>query len=125
VRLFLDECLSPRLGHDLNAGGRHLAVHPRDQGGPGQPDHRVVRRCLEEDLVLVTENAVDFRALVARAAIHPGLIILPNVGRTASAELLATAIAYLEAIGDPILVMVNHVLEVAADGTVRLYAMPA
>jgi predicted nuclease of predicted toxin-antitoxin system len=124
VRLFLDECLSPRLARELNARGRHLALHPRDHGGLGQPDHRVLRRCIREDLVLVTENAADFRGLVARSEIHPGLIILPNVGRARSAELLTAAIAHLEAIGDPMQVMVNRVLEVSVDGALHLYAMP-
>jgi predicted nuclease of predicted toxin-antitoxin system len=113
VRLLLDECLSPRLAGELNASGRHLAVHPRDLGGLGQPDYRLLQRCLAEDPVLVTENAVDFRPLVAGAEIHPGLIILPNVGRAASGALLAAAIVYLEAMGDPMQVMVDHVLEVS------------
>ena len=124
MRLFIDECLSPRIALDLNASGRHVAVHPRDHGGLGQADHTVLERCIEGDLVIVTENAADFRALVAGKAIHPGLIILPCLDRTASAALLDAAIAHLAALGEPMDVMVNHVLEVAADKTMRLYPLP-
>lgn len=44
----------------------HLAVHPQNQGGMGEPDHDVLARATHENLVIVTENARDFRALVAR-----------------------------------------------------------
>lgn len=124
MRLFIDECLSPRIARDLNASGAHLAIHPRDHGGLGQADHSVLQRCIQNDLVIVTENAADFRALVAGTAIHPGLIILPCLDRTASAALIEAAIAHLTALGDPMDVMVNHVLEVAADKTMRLYPLP-
>ena len=40
MRLFLDECLSPRIATALNAEGRHVVVHPRDFGGLGEPDQQ-------------------------------------------------------------------------------------
>ena len=88
------------------------------------PDHQVLERCLNEDLVIVTENASDFRSLVARADIHPGLIVLPNVSFEQSRSLLCAAIAYLDELGNPMDVMVNHVLEVSADRTMRLFPLP-
>ena len=54
MRLFLDECVSPRIATALNAEGRHVVAHPRDFGGLGEPDHRVLARCLDRDMVLVT-----------------------------------------------------------------------
>ena len=63
-------------------------MHPRDFGGLGASDQEVLRRCTEHDLVLVTENASYFRALVATQAIHPGLIVFPCVGRVRSEALL-------------------------------------
>ena len=65
LRLFIDECLSPQLARHLNITGDHDATHPRDMGRLGEPDHVVLSRCLSEDRVIVTENAVDFRKLVA------------------------------------------------------------
>ncbi|MGE0409948.1 MAG: DUF5615 family PIN-like protein [Amphiplicatus sp.] len=124
MRLFIDECLSPSLATELNESGEHDARAPLHYGRRGEPDHVVLRRCINEDLVIVTENARDFRALIGAEEIHPGLIILPCVGREASAALLAAAIAFLEARGDPQDMMVNHVLEVVEDGSCKLFPLP-
>ncbi len=99
-------------------------MHPRDFGGLGAPDREVLKRCTEYDLVLVTENARDFRALIATQTIHPGLIVLPCVGRARSEALLRAAIDFLSERGDPMDVMVNHVLEMSAQLTVKLYRLP-
>jgi predicted nuclease of predicted toxin-antitoxin system len=124
LKLFIDECLSPHLARHLNMTGEHDASHPRDMGRLGEPDHVVLARCLSEDRVIVTENAVDFRKLVAREEVHPGLILLPSVARDASLRLLTDAIAHLETIGEPSDAMVNHVLEVSEAGSFTLSAMP-
>lgn len=125
MRLFLDECLSPRIAQALNESGDHVAVHPRDSGGLGQTDHSVLARCIQEDLVIVTENARDFRTLVAAEDIHPGLIVLPCLDRSTSSALMLSAIDFLEKRGEPMDVMVNHVLEVDKNGQMRLYPMPS
>ena len=124
MRLFLDESLSPRLAQALSATGRHVVLHPRDHGGLGRPDHAVLARCIEQDLVLVTENARDFRVLVAASDIHPGLIALPSAPRARSLALLEAAIAFLQARGDPMDVMVNHVVEMDEKGRAVLYPLP-
>jgi hypothetical protein len=72
VKLFIDECLSPRLAARLNASGEHDAMHPRDNGRLGERDDQVLLLCLQESRTIVTENAVDFRKLVAAEEIHPG-----------------------------------------------------
>ena len=99
-------------------------MHPRDFGGLGAPDHEVLARCVELDHVLVTENAGDFRALAAAREVHPGLILLPCVGRARSEALLRTAINFLSKHGNPMDVMVNHVLEVSAEAEMTLYPLP-
>jgi predicted nuclease of predicted toxin-antitoxin system len=124
LKLFIDECLSPQLARHLNMTGEHDASHPRDMGRLGEPDYVVLARCLSEDRVIVTENAVDFRKLVAREEVHPGLILLPSVARDASLRLLADAIAHLKMIGEPADVMVNHVLEVSDAGSFMLLPLP-
>lgn len=124
MRLFIDECLSPQLARHLNATGEHDAIHPRDMGRLGEPDHVVLARCLAEDRVIVTENAVDFRKLVAREELHPGLILLPSVSRDLSLQLLIEAIVYMASLGEPSDVIVNHVLEVSATGTFTLSPLP-
>ncbi|MBV2150001.1 DUF5615 family PIN-like protein [Sphingobium sp. AS12] len=95
-----------------------------DMGRLGEPDHVVLARCLSENRIIVTENAVDFRKLVAREEIHPGLILLPSVGRNLSLRLLTDAIAHLAALGTPSDVLVNHVLEVSDAGTFTLLPLP-
>jgi predicted nuclease of predicted toxin-antitoxin system len=124
LRLFIDECLSPMLASRLNETGKHDAIHPRDMGRLGEPDHKVLARCLDEDRVIVTENAVDFRRLIACEELHPGLILLPSVNRNLSIQLLIDAIAHLALLGEPSGVMVNHVLEVSEAGTFSLLPLP-
>ena len=121
MKLFIDECLSPRLAAELNATGQHDAAHPRDRGRLGDPDHIVLARCLAEDRAIVTENAVDFRKLLGREELHPGLIIMPSVGRGRSVQLMTDAIAYLATFGQPGDVMVNRILEISADGKFELF----
>ncbi|CAN5854876.1 hypothetical protein BH11PSE3_BH11PSE3_32430 [soil metagenome] len=123
MKLFIDECLSPQLAHRLNATGKHDVVHPRDTGRLGEPDHLILARCLAEDRVIVTENAVDFRRLVGREELHPGLIVLPSVSRDLSLRPLTDAIPHLETMGEASDVMVNHVLEVTDEGVFTLSAI--
>lgn len=125
MRLFLDECLSPGIGQALNAEGAHAVIHPRDVGALGAPDRHIFARCIERDLVLVTANARDFRALVAAEDIHPGLIVLPSLDRARSETLLRAAIDFLSTQGDPMAVMVDHVLEVSENAEMTLYPLPA
>lgn len=124
MRLFIDECLSPELANRLNGSGAHEAVHPRDYGRLGEPDHAVLRRCLDEDRTIVTQNARDFRKLVGREEVHPGLIILPAVGRERSWTLLQAALQTIAAKGDPGEVMINRVAEVDETGVVQLFDLP-
>lgn len=75
MKLFIDECLSPELARRINEGGEFEAIHPRDRGRLRDKDARVLQRCLEEDRVIVTENAIDFRKLIGNVELHPGMII--------------------------------------------------
>ena|SRR5215475_7635668 len=59
-----DECLSPELATRLNKTGRHDAIHPLHVGRRGEPDRRLLQRCVAEDRTIVTENARDFRRLI-------------------------------------------------------------
>jgi predicted nuclease of predicted toxin-antitoxin system len=125
VRLFIDECLSPQLALWLNSTGRFDAVHPLHVGRRGEPDHRILEWCLAEDRVIVTENARDFRRLVGKTDLHPGLIILPALDREGTWKLLQAAIAYIEERGDPMDVMVNQVVEVDQSGKITISPLPS
>ncbi|MCY4011986.1 MAG: DUF5615 family PIN-like protein [Gammaproteobacteria bacterium] len=119
MRLFLDECISPQIALALNDEGDHVVLHPRNDGGLGDPDHRVLDRCIDHDLVLVTQNGRDFRNLAARQDIHPGLVVLPNVERAQTEAFLRAALAHLVRQGNPMDAMVNRVLEVTETGEMR------
>jgi len=123
VRVFIDECLSPALARRLNESGEHDAIHPLDVGRRGEPDHIVLRRCLSEDRVIVTENARDFRALLATVDLHPGLIILRAIDRDGTWRLLIKVIDFLIARGDPMQIMVNHVAEIDVQELITLSPM--
>lgn len=112
------------MANELIVEDGHYVIHPRNQGGLGDPDHAVLARCIQEDLVIVTENARDFRALALRAEIHPGMIILPCLDRIRAKALLQDAIAHLETLGEPSDVMVNKVLEAEFDRIMKLYDLP-
>ena len=120
MRLFIDECLSPILARRLNESGEHDAVHPLDLGRRGERDDVVVERCLAEDRVIVTENARDFRKLLGKVDLHPGLIILPAIDREGTWRMLRKVIEFLATRGDPMKTMVNHVAEIDLSETVRL-----
>lgn len=101
ARLLIDECLSPQLALWLNATARFDAVHPLHVGRRGERDHRVLEWCLAEDRVIVTENARDFRRLVGKTELHPGLIIFPAVDREGTWKLLHAALAFIKKRGEP------------------------
>lgn len=123
IQFLIDENLSPQLVKTAQAFG-YAAYHVAHRGWSALTDPQVLRRVLAENLTIVTNNWDDFRPMLARTEVHPGIVvILPNVRRERQVELFTVA---LEAIRDhdPPLDMVNTVLEVHADGTVVMYALP-
>jgi hypothetical protein len=72
-----------------------------------------VELALTRDMVLVTNNASDFRRLYAAEELHPGLAILvPNVERETQLRLFRAALARLRVLGE----LVNKALEVRLRG---------
>lgn len=121
IQFLVDECLSPGL---LDAARDHgfNAYHVTQRGWGSDSDPQLLGRILDEDLTFVTNNWKDFRPMISRAEVHPGVIaILPNVRRERQITLFAAAIAEIQCAA---LDMVNTVLEVHADGTVDRYALP-
>jgi len=82
-------------------------------GKAGWKDWHVMQHAREQDFVLVTNNAVDFRQLYAAQPLHAGLVILiPNVDSEMQQRLFAAALQQLVQHGEPI----NQVLEVDLEG---------
>ena len=126
MKFFIDECISPSLSRHLNEDGLHDAIHPRDRGRLQDPDHAVFARAVQEDRIIVTENADDFRKLAASVAIHPGLIVLPSVARSEAQRLIELVVAHLIKTGGdrPQDLLVNSVLTISAAGTIRIDPLP-
>lgn len=121
LTFLIDENLSPVLVETAQASG-FVAFHTNHRGWSSLKDPQLLRRLLEEDLTVVTNNWDDFRPMLAREVVHAGIVvILPNVLRARQIELFTAA---LLAIQENALDMVNTVLEVDADGTVTKYFLP-
>jgi predicted nuclease of predicted toxin-antitoxin system len=123
MTFLIDECLHTSLV-SVAQEQKHEAHHVVYLGMQGWKDHDVLRRVEERDFTLVTNNAVDFRRLYARVAIHAGLVIvIPNVVPSLQRELLR---AVLDHVGDRGLL--NTVIEVGIeDGQIAIveYKLPA
>ena len=123
MRFLIDECLSVDLVTVAGKSG-HEARHVAHVGRAGWKDWNVTRYASDNDLILVTNNASDFRQLYGAEALHAGLVILlPNVGRDLQQRLFRAALDELATTGEP----VNRVIEVDLDGnevTLTLYDLP-
>jgi predicted nuclease of predicted toxin-antitoxin system len=112
VRLLIDECLSPALVRVAEQFG-HEAYHLAHLGRAGSQDWEIIALAVTLDMVLVTNNASDFRRLYAAQELHPGLIILiPNVQRDTQLRLFRAALVRMRDISE----LVNRALEVRSSG---------
>jgi len=108
VRFLIDECLSPVLVNEAHAAGSE-AYHLAHIGRAGSSDSRIAAYAIARDLILVTNNASDFRRLYAAKDLHPGLVILiPNRGRETQIRLFGAVLSRLLTMPD----LVNRGLEV-------------
>ena len=127
MRLFIDECISPKVVGVIFKLG-HYDEHPRNMGIRGAADHDILARCIDRDLIVVTHNARDFRKLVGRADLHPGLIIMEGAEFEVSIHLIKTALEYVtHASGSqtPDGYMVNRVIEINVAGQIKDYSLPS
>ena len=123
LTFLIDENLSPVLVETAREFD-HVAFHINHRGWSSLKDPQLLRRLLDEDLTLVTNNWDDFRPMLRRAEVHPGVVvILPNVRRERQVELFTAALSAIRD-HDPPLDMVNTVLEVDESGRVARYSLP-
>jgi len=128
MRFFIDEDLSPALVQDCHQAG-YDATCSRDRAMLSATDREVALLCMDEDRVLVTNNADDFLKLAEDAGLHPGLVVMPLATKGQERTWMATAIHSIEQQaekegGEPAALMVNHVVEVEDDSTCRHYDYP-
>ena len=119
MKFLIDECLSPDLVAIAQTQGYH-ATHVTRLGLASKQDWTLVRRAVEDEYVIVTNNAADFTSLVGREEVHAGLVcfyIAPTrMSLETQKQLFEYALKQLQE-KEPI----NEVLEVTltADGTVH------
>lgn len=124
LKLLLDECMPHAFAKRLAARGYPDCVHPIHVGLRRAPDHVIVRRALEQDRVVITANADDFRSLLAKEPIHPGLIAMPNAELEVLWTLLDLALLHIEWHVDPATYMINRVVAIRADRVIVDYELP-
>lgn len=120
LRFLIDECLSPELAEvALDAG--YDGAHVGHRGLLRTPDPQIARYCLVNDLIVVTNNARDFRAIYEAFPLHPGLVVvLPVVRIAQQRRLFELVFKRLERERD----LVNKLAEVDADGRVTVADWP-
>jgi predicted nuclease of predicted toxin-antitoxin system len=128
VKLWIDEDLSPTLVAVCHEAG-YQATSVRDRGKLSTKDHALAEIVLDEGWVLVTNNAGDFLKLAASAGVHPGLMFIELGSAQQERDWLAAGIAHIEsravaAKESTEHFMVNHVVEVDANGACTGYEWP-
>lgn len=105
----IDECLSRTLC-DIAHGRGYAAQALVDLGKAGTKDWDVMKIVDERDVVLVTNNAIDFLALYRLCPLHPGVVLLKGriFGRVAQGQAFAAALDDIDADPD----IVNLAIEV-------------
>ena len=110
-RFLIDENLSPALVEPARRRGFE-AMHVNYLGLRTETDRDLLKVIAEQDWVLVTNNAIEFRGRYRDIELHPGVIfLLPAVRRAEQLRLFEAALHHVSTDGD----MVNRALDVAFD----------
>jgi len=110
-RFLIDENLSPALVEPARRRGFE-AMHVNYLGLRTETDWDLLTVIAEQDWVLVTNNAIEFRGRYRDIELHPGVIfLLPAVRRAEQLRLFEAALHHVSTDGD----MVNRALDVAFD----------
>jgi predicted nuclease of predicted toxin-antitoxin system len=75
LSFLIDECLTPDLCEIARGRGYH-ALHATWAKLGSQKDSKVAKYALDHDMILVTNNLVDFDKIYRRKPLHPGVIFL-------------------------------------------------
>ncbi len=122
-RFLVDENLSVLLPEAAHARG-YEATHINHYGLRQAKDWDILKVVAEEDWVLVTNNAIEFRGRFQYLEVHPGVVFLiPAVARAQQIELFCAALDVIDQFPD----MVNIALDVTYAGDqirVNRYALP-
>ena len=107
-RFLIDENLSPLLVEPARECGFE-AMHVNHLGLRTEADWDLLKIVAEQDWVLVTNNAIEFRGWYRAIALHPGVIfLLPAVRRADQLRLFEAALMHMRGNSD----LVNRALDV-------------
>jgi predicted nuclease of predicted toxin-antitoxin system len=107
-RFLIDENLSPALVEPARERGFE-AMHVNHLGLRTETDWDLLKVIAEQDWVLVTNNAIEFRCRYRDIALHPGVVfLLPAVRRAEQLRLFEAALDHISTNAD----MVNRALDV-------------
>ena len=110
-RFLIDENFSPALVEPARRRGFE-AMHVNYLGLRTETDWDMLKVIAEQDWVLVTNHAIEFRGRYRDIELHPGVIfLLPAVRRAEQLRLFEAALHHVSTDGD----MVNRALDVAFD----------
>ena len=123
MRFLVDECLSPHYVGRLAQRGYPDAIHPIHVGLLGTGDHQLVARAIHDDRIIVTANRADFRKLLSLEEVHSGAIIVANLEKEPTWQLILLSIVFVELQPRPADYMVNRVIEVSTAGGVQPYVL--
>jgi predicted nuclease of predicted toxin-antitoxin system len=111
LRFLIDENLSPALVEPAREFGFE-AMHVNHLGLRTETDWDLLKIIAEQDWVLVTNNAIEFRGRYRTIELHPGVIfLLPAVRRLEQLRLFAAALRHAQTHPD----MINRALDVTLD----------
>lgn len=115
-----DECLSLDLVAVANSLG-HWGYHVNYLGRAGESDAAIAIYAQDHDMVVVTNNRVDFLRVFKRFELHCGLVIIvPNSAPPEQERLFALAVERIASEPD----MINKLLEIDQHGTITFTDWP-
>ena len=89
-------------------------MHVNHLGLRTETDWDLLKVIAEQDWVLVTNNAIEFRGRYGTVEVHPGVIfLLPVVRRLKQVQLFEAALNFAQTLPD----MINRALDVTFDPT--------
>jgi predicted nuclease of predicted toxin-antitoxin system len=117
-RFLIDENLSPRLVAPAHQRG-YVAMHVNHLGLQTEKDWDLLKVIENDDWVLVTNNAIEFRGRYRRIEIHPGVVFLiPSARGLDQVRLFEAALDHVRQMPD----LVNRAIDVTFDQTGKIVA---
>jgi predicted nuclease of predicted toxin-antitoxin system len=115
-RFLIDENLSLALVEPARQRGFE-AMHVNHLGLRTETDWDLLKVIAEQDWVLVTNNAIEFRGRYRDIELHPGVVfLLPAVRRAEQLRLFETVLDHVSTNAD----MVNRALDVTLDSNLSV-----